>query len=1069
MQIGSKIRMLLIASVFAGTPGISSALSTSGDVLVWAAQQTVTGTVKDVTTGEPLSGASIRVKNSSVETSSGNDGQYRLDRVAANDVLTVSYVGYKSIEIRVGGRDVIDITLESNAAMLEDVVVVGYGTQSRNKITGAITQVGAEVFQNRPIVNIAQGLQGVIPNLNITFGDGQLNRGGSFNLRGFTSINGGEPLILIDGTPGDINLVNPEDVERVSVLKDAASAAIYGARAAFGVVLVTTKSGRKDHTQVRYTNNFGIGTPIRIPQVIGDPLEAAIVQNDAYRGYAGTDAPDMQNIINYLRQRQEDPSLPELGVTSTGSFIRGANTDWYGEFYNDNAPFSKNYLSISGGQGNTGYYLSMGHEKQHGLFRTATDDYTRYSLRLKLDNQLADWIKVYDNVEYNQGVYDSPNKFVSEGGYNVYRYLSLYANPYEAIRTANGNYTLGGMSVFGQLNDAGRTNDRSTQLKNTLGFQTNFFGNHLRINGDYTYFLTQGREDIQYFRMQYEQRQNVVVDFTNPDYYRSAFSENHHHIANLYTEYEEQLGDHHFKGLLGYNQEFNRFNSFYARRDENITESLGAISLTNGIATLGDKKYEWALQGVFTRLNYDYRNKYLLEVNARYDGTSRFEQSRRFGFFPSVSLGWVVSEEDFFQSLSSSINLFKFRASYGSLGNQLVGPYAYISTMTPYITADLLEVGGSLPSGVRAPALLPNSLTWETANTVNAGFDLAMLHNRFELGFDWYIRQTKNMLTKGRTMPAVLGTAEPRENAADLETKGWEFSLKWNDQVTLVDKPFSYHALLVLSDNRSFITRYDNPNKLLNDYYVGQEIGEIWGYTTLGFFQTDEESASHADQSRLHLFPGLPLAGDIKFEDRDNSGVIDFGANTVDDPGDMHIIGNTTPRYAYGVNLGFNWYNFSVDAFFQGIGKRYFWPGREAGIFWGFYNRWNQPVYEHIYGNYWTPENPDAYFPRLRAYEALATDRSLGAVQTRYLQDASYLRLKNLSLGYTLPSRLTERVKIASARVFFAGQNLYEWTKLSKAFDPEGINDEQDDSRANGAGFVYPMMRTYTFGIEINL
>src|SRR5690606_34470418 len=553
----------------------------------------VTGYVTDALTGKPLAGAKVEAKGRSSATATDGEGRYNLEVPNGVEILVISFIGYQSSETHINNRSRIDIALESVERRVEEVIVVGYGTQSREKVTGAVNQVGAEVFQNRPIINLAQGLQGAIPNLNISFGDGQLNRGGTFNLRGFTSINGGAPLILIDGTPGDINLLNPEDVESVTVLKDASSAAIYGARAAFGVILVTTKKGQSGRPQIRYTNNFGTGSPIRVPRVVKNSLEAATIQNEAYRGYAGTEAPGMAVVIDYLKRREEDPSLPELGVDASGNFIRGATTDWYGEFYNDNAPFSKNYLSISGGQGNTGYYLSMGHEKQHGIFRTATDDYTRYSLRLKVDNQLADWIKVYNNAEYNQGVYDSPNKFVSEGGYNVYRYLSLYANPYEAIRTANGNYTIGGMSVFGQLNDAGRTNDRQTQLKNTLGFQTNFFGNRLRINGDYTYFLTQGREDIQYFRLQYEQREDVIVDFTNPDYYRSSFSENQHHIVNLYAEYEQQFDSHHFKGLLGYNQEFNRFNSFYARRDENITESLGAIGLTNGIATLGDRKYEW--------------------------------------------------------------------------------------------------------------------------------------------------------------------------------------------------------------------------------------------------------------------------------------------------------------------------------------------------------------------------------------------------------------------------------------------------------------------------------------------
>lgn len=1035
----------------------------------------ITGRVTDAATGEPLAGAKVEAKGLSIATATNADGLYDLEISSGADILMVSSIGYQTSEIQINGRSKIDITLASDERRVEEVIVVGYGTQSKEKVTGAVNQVGAEVFQNRPIVNLAQGLQGAIPNLNISFGDGQLNRGGNFNLRGFTSINGGSPLILIDGTPGEINQLNPEDVESVTVLKDASSAAIYGARAAFGVVLVTTKKGKEGRPQIRYTNNFGTGSPIRIPRVLLNSLEHARIQNDAYRGYAGTDAPGLNAVIDYLEQREADPSLPELGIDASGNFIRGASTDWYGEFYNDNMPFSKNYISISGANDNTNYFLSVGHEKRDGIYRVETDNLKKYSLRFKLDKQLADWINVFNNTELNQGVYDTPNRYVTDGGYSVYRYLSLYANPYEAIRTVNGNYTLAGMSTFGQMTDAGRTIEKRQLLKNTLGFRTNFLDNRLKVNGDYTYFVTQDRNDIQNFRQTYEDRNNSITTFNGPDYYRSSFGENKHHIINLFAEFEQRFNDHNFKGLIGYNQELYQIDNFFARRDGNITRDLGSLNLTNGIPTLGAGKAEWALQGYFTRLNYDYKSKYLVEFNGRYDGTSRFDRKTRFGFFPSVSAGWVVSNEDFFSSISHVVNSLKFRGSYGSLGNQalegnqLKNSYAYISSLDPYTLSRLLEVGGQRPLAVSAPALIPFNLTWETSTTLNGGFDFSMMNNRLDIGFDYYIRDTKDMLTKGQQQPAVLGATEPRENAADLRTKGWELSLKWNDRFQLLDKPFSYNFSVVLSDNRSHITRFNNPNKLLSDtYYEGMEVGEIWGYKTLGFFQTDDESASHADQSRLRLFTGMPLAGDIKFEDTDGSGRIDFGSNTVGDPGDLQIIGNTTPRYAYGINAGFNWYNFSLDVFLQGIGKRQFYPGPESAVFWGFYNRWNQPVYEHIAGNYWTPENPDAYFPRLRAYEALSNDRSLGATQTRYLQDASYLRLKNLTIGYSLPQSVVSKAKMQGVSVFFSGENLYEWTKLSRAFDPEGINDDEEGGRTNGQGFVYPMMRTFTFGLEIN-
>ena len=1040
----------------------------------------VTGVVQNEL-GEKMPGVSVKAtpagSNSPAFQVTDEKGWFRFMNLAPGErySFSFSFVGYKTQQLdgyTIKKNEPINLIIRMKLRddSLAQVVVVGYGTQKRSNVTGAISQVGPEVFEDRPVTNVAQALQGAIPNLNITFSDGQPGRGGIFNVRGFTSINKGGPLILIDGTPGDINLLNPEDVASVTVLKDAASAAIYGARAAFGVILVTTRKAKSGQVQVRYSANFGWSNPTRLPHLLNDPLAAATLQNEAYKGYAGSDQPGMPAVIAYLQQRQLDPTLPELGVDATGNYIRGANTDWYHEFYNERQPFAKHFLSVAGGKGNTNYYLSAGYLKQSGAFRVATDDYKQYSFRLKLENQLADWIKLYDNVEMVQGIYDAPNKIVS-GGFNVYRYLSLFANPYEAIKTPSGNYTQAGMLTFGQLENGGRSNLKNQLLKNTAGFQTNFLNNSLHINGDYTLLVTQNRNDVQSLRLKYESKPGVISNYSNPDYYQSSLGEVNDHIVNLYADYSHSFGDHHLKGLVGYNQELYKYSYFSSRRDDNITPSQGSIDLTSGVATVGDDKREWATQGVFYRLNYDYKDRYLLEFNGRYDGTSRFPDSSRFGFFPSVSAGWLVSREPFFEPVKKVLNNFKLRASYGSLGNQLVGEYDYIQPMSVYKVTDVLD--GAQPLGIKAPGLVPLGFTWETATTLDFGADLTTLNNRLDIGFDWYNRRTINMLTKGKTLPAVLGASEPRQNAADLSTKGWEFSMKWSDQFQLGSKPFSYHVSVVLADSRSVITRFDNPNKSLVDYYVGQELGEIWGYNTLGFFATDDEYAKYGVnqqkvQSTSYSLNGHPLAGDIKFEDRNGDKKIDNGKNTADDPGDMMKIGNSLPRYTYGIGAGASWNGISLDVFLQGIGKQDFWPGAESGIFWGFYNRWNQPVYDHIYNNYWTPEHPDAYFPRPRAYDALNDTRQLGVKQTRYLQNAAYLRVKNVSVGYTLPARWMHSIGLSSTRLFFSGQNLFEFTRLSKAFDPESIGDEADSGIANGNGYVYPVQRTYTFGLDVN-
>lgn len=1052
-------------------------------ILLAQEKPAVTGIVQN-RQGEILIGVSVSAENMETgkryQQMTDEKGTFRLFRLPPGNKyrFTFSYIGYTPLQLdnnTIKTNETLSLLakLETSADSLSQVVVVGYGTQKKGAITGAISQVGAEVFENRPLTNVAQGLQGTIPNLNITFSDGQPGRGADINVRGYTSINGGGPLILIDGTPGDINLINPEDVESVTVLKDAASAAIYGARAAFGVVLVTTRSGKSGKLRIRYSNNMGWSTPTRLPHVLTNALEAAKLQNAAAKGWNGADQAGLLTIIDYLEQRKEDPSLPELGVNAAGNFIKGANTDWYDAFYNKQQFFSKHYLSASGGSEKTGYFVSIGYLNQKGAFKVATDDYKRYSFRLKLDQELTPWLQLSNNTEFLQGDYDAPNKFV-DGTYNIYRYLALNANPYEAIRTPNGNYTAAGSKVFGQLEDGGRTFTRDRQFKNTLALRSSLLKNTLHLNADYTILVTPRNYQIQNLKTYYENRPNNLVANAFPDYYQQSVTETMIQNINLYADYMHSFGKHNLKALVGLNQELNQYDYMYARRDGNIQPGQGSLNLTTGTPSLGDKKTEVATRGYFYRLNYDYNGKYLLELNGRYDGTSRYPDSSRFGFFPSVSAGWVISNERFFTVSPKVINHLKVRASYGSLGNQLMsgsnGAYPYIPTMSVSTGNVILDDAYQLRTS--APGLVPFSLTWEKASTFDVGIDVNALAGRLEMGFDWYDRQTTNMLTKGKTLPAVLGANEPNENAADLSTKGWEFSLGWKDKFSLGNKPFTYSVSAVLSDNRSHITRFDNPGRLLNDYYVGQEIGEIWGYKTEGFFQSDDEYLKHADQRKVssieYALDGHPMAGDVKFRDRDGNGEINFGGNTVDDPGDRQIIGNSSPRYAYGVNFNFAWNGIDLTVFFQGIGKRDIWPGATAIIFWGPYQAYYQPMYDHLPGNYWTPENPNAYFPRLRAYQALSSGRSLFQTQTRYLQNAAYTRLKNLALGYTIPQQWSKRVGISKARLFFNGQNLFEWTKLHKVFDPEGTGSDPDSGTNSGTGFVSPFNRTYTFGVDIN-
>ena len=1015
--------------------------------------------------GQPLEGVTVAESGTSNMVFTNSSGNYSIS-ILPSGSLQFSSVGFATQILTLSDKSILDVKLAIANGNLGEVIVVGYGTKGKNKVVGAVTQVGSEAFKNRAVTNVGQALQGVIPNLNITFGDGQIGRPAQFNIRGFNSINGGTPLILIDGVPGDINMITPEDIETLSVLKDASSAAIYGARASFGVILITTKTGKKGKTRFRYTNNFGSSQPLRTPKVVSDPLRAAEIQQVAWNGYIGSDNVSLAQIIDYLHQYNNDPTLTEKWISNSIGYVSGKPTDWYKEMFRDNTPFSRHFLEISGGTEKVNYYLSGGLQLQDGLFRTATDNLKRYNLRGKLSVDLTSWLRIYNNTELNNSVFNSPQKFTS-GGSNIYRFMSQFAHPYQPIKTNDGYYTFGGVLSFGQLENGGRVENRRDVLRNTTGIQADLIKGLLKINGDFTAWWDRQRDDVSNRRLTYRQSPTAVAQFVKPDNYISSYAQNQLNTINLYATLTKKWGEHSFDLIAGFNQEENRYSKFTGQRDNNLVDGQAGLSLTNGVATVSDRKTEWATRGYFYRLGYDFNSKYLLELNGRYDGTSRFPSDKRFGFFPSAALGWVVSKEKFMDFMTPFVNHLKFRASYGTLGNQQVDEYAYISTMT--IDRSTAILNGVQPLVTGSPTIVATDLTWETVSSKNFGVDVGVLKERLRAGFDIYERITKDMLVAGQALPAVLGTGAPKVNSANVSVKGWEFSLEWADQFKVFNKPFSYSVRMVIADNKAQITRYDNnASGNINTYIAGEQVGTIWGFHTLGFFASDDEASHWANQSQVSELINQPLAGDIKFGDLNGDGKIDRGGLTTSNPGDLMRIGNSSIRYPYSVDLRLQYAGFDLNVFFQGVGKRDFYPSREAAHFWGFYNRWNNPVYEHIAGNYWTPENPDAYFPRPRAYMALNENRPLGVKQTRYLQNAAYLRMKTMTLGYTLPTKLTQKAGISGVRVFFSGQNLITWTKLSKAFDPEAISDEVDSSTFNGDGFVYPVQRVLTAGLEIN-
>lgn len=564
----------------------------------------------------------------------------------------------------------------------------------------------------------------------------------------------------------------------------------------------------------------------------------------------------------------------------------------------------------------------------------------------------------------------------------------------------------------------------------------NFYGksSNQHVQNFYDYTAVPGTENY------YPWTNPSSVTVTNNDDYYNAF--------NAFAEYTFSLKEkHNFKVMVGYNQENKHKKYHYAGRKNLIDSSNPSLNLAYGDMAMNGSETHWSVNGFFARINYDYKGKYLLELNGRYDGSSKFPHGDRYAFFPSASVAWRVSEEKFWEPIRGWFDNFKLRASYGSLGNQALdesryGNFPYLATYGINTKYGAL-LNGTRPVAVSVPGLVSASFTWETVNQIDFGFDASFFGGRLNTSFDWYRRNTKDMLTAGQALPAVLGTSVPQENAADMKTVGWEVSLEWNDRLS---NGFGYHIKGVLSDYQASITKFSNPTKLLGTHYVGEKLNEIWGYVSNGLFQSDED-AKAADQS--YLSGGSWGAGDVKYEDLNNDGKIDIGKNTLDDSGDRKIIGNSTPRYSYGITAGFDYKGFDFEMFWQGIGKRDYWLG--GSQFWGFTDEWCTPLTSSL--DYWTEDNRDAYFPRLHHYGVNGGNHQ---VSTRYLQNAAYLRLKNVVLGYTIPRSITEKVKISRLRVFVQGENLLTFTPLIDSYDPETLNN-----------MTYPINKKISVGLNL--
>lgn len=1053
----------------------------------YAQIQTITGTVFD-SQNEPVVGANVVIKTTTNGTITDIDGKFSLS-TPPDALLMISYMGYKTTEVKATPGIEMQVILQEDSELLDEVVVVGFGTQKKVNLTGSVGVATAKDLESRPVSNAVQALQGLVPGLNIATTTGELDKSMDINIRGKGTIgegSSGSPLVLIDGMEGDINTVNPQDIESISVLKDAAASSIYGSRAPFGVILVTTKSGRKGQASINYNNSFRVSSPMNMLESM-DSYAFAVMMNSSLvnNGQGGYFSDEMlQKMLDYQAGKLTgglDPS-PSNPSAWEDRWSRGyGNTDIYKETYKKHVFSQEHNLSVSGGNERNTYYASFNYLDQGGALKLGDDGLKRYNIAGKINATLTDWLRFNYNSRFTRSDIHRPTLFNE----SYYDNMGRTNWPNVPLHDPNG-YLMQDYPL--NLEEGGQRTSQSDRQYHQAAFTIEPIKNWItKVEANYS-ILSSNIKQATLPTYRHDVDGNEMNTGKNSSLYQQQEKENYLNF-NLYSEYSLSLNDaHHLKIMGGYQSEETKKTYLSVSKYGLQFYDLPEFDLTNGLlgngdssdATINGYSSEWATVGFFGRLNYDYKARYLVEVNMRYDGTSRFRRNSRWQLSPSFSLGWNLAQENFWEPLSPMVNQFKLRYSYGELGNQ--------NTQLWYPTYRIMNLvsqngewlyNGSKPNTAKVGELVSSTLTWESIRTSNFGLDVGLLDNRLSGSFDYYVRYTKDMVGPAINLPATLGVEEPKTNNCDLQTKGWELSLTWRDRL---ENGLGYGITVALSDNNTYIDSYPhNPSGAVNTYIKDRKINEIWGFETIGIAKTQEEMDTHLAMLSNGGQTALGTqwsAGDIMYKDLNNDGKISVGSSTLDDHGDLKVLGDENPHYFFSLDLTANWKGLDFRCFLQGVLKHDFWPGGDAtstnsrntgGYFWGVpgnVGMWHIRGFKQ-HEDYFRaeatgiagseiPANTNAYYPRVLVTSGGKNQR----VQSRYMQNARYLRLKNLQVGYTLPNALTHRVGVSNCRFFISGENLLTFTPLNDLFDPE-------TAFGGVGGNAYPLSETWSCGLSL--
>ena len=1109
--------------------------------------QIVNGLVVDVN-GEPVIGASVVEKGTTNGGITDINGKFTLN-VKPGSTLQISFVGYQTQEVK--ATKTVKVVLKEDSELLSEVVVVGYGTQKKANLTGAVATVDVnKTLDSRPIADIGRGLQGSVPGVKITIPTGEIGSDPLIKIRGqIGSISGNNtPLILLDNVEiPSIQMVNPNDVQSISVLKDAASSSIYGSKAAFGVILITTKSGAQtDKFEVSYSNNFSWQDPAKSIEIGGIEalqytLDAQINRGEPMPagGFWRISPESLEKAIEWQKQYGGKVKWNDPVVYGRDWYYDGK--DKYGYRLYDAAkamvrnwaPTMSHNLSVNGKSGKTSYNIGLGYLDQSGMSKTAKkDDFKRYNASVSVTSELNKYLTVRASSIYS----DRNKRYPGIGNTSadpwlyMYRWSPLFpmgvtehGNPlkepsYEmaASNTDNLQNKYYNVNLGFTLNITKNwdvkfdyTYDRQTSETNSSVTQyeagaTWYAPTAWIENGSQVFVNEQGERvdtgGMPAYRFPVEKYYNSSGPGASQVGYQNKSVDNN--TFNIYTTYNLQLGaekEHAFKFMVGMNRVTSKWSSHKGWKTNLIDLTNPQFPLASGDQFIeGDRNWEAQL-GFFGRLNYSFEDRYFLEANIRRDGSSKFPKNLQWRWFPSFSAGWVFTNESFMKPVENILSFGKFRASWGSIGDQTVSNTLYKAILADGQSSWLDGSGNKMPL-YGTPSLVDSDISWQEIETLDFGVDLRFFKNKFGVTFDWYRRDTKNMIIEGESLPVTLGATAPKGNYGSLRTKGWELSADFTHRFS---NGLGINVMASISDATTYITKgadYLTPwedRKLGTTYSTGRRYGDIYGFVTDRLFQKEDfvygadgqiekitviyNGTAHTTNKQSSPYPVYQVhyednnklifaPGDVKFVDLDGDGYITPGTGTNGNPGDQTVIGNSTPRYEYSFRLGADYKGIDFSIFFQGIGKRRIWGSGQLAI--PGYNAKEGALPKTFTTDYWTEERTDAFYPRAWNLGGSNTGFSMQK-QSRYLLDMSYLRIKNITLGYTFPENLLSKVYISKARLYMSLENFFTFDKLNGLpIDPEAISGYsmfRSDSNYNlgRTGMGTPVFKTLSCGVQL--